>query len=59
MNEVRAMVSRISLRSLFFWIILALALAAAPVRISPAWAAPGELALERVMRSTGGVGYCE
>ena len=54
MNEVPAMVSRNSPRSLFIWIILALVAAAAPTR-----AAPGELTLERVMLSSGGVGYFE
>ena len=54
MNEVRAMVSRNSLSSLFPWIVLALVAAVTPTR-----AAPGELALERVMLSSGGVGYFE
>ncbi len=48
------MVSRISLSSLFAWTILALAAA-----VAPTWAAPGELTLERVMLSSGGVGYFE
>ncbi|MEE8187752.1 MAG: DUF4139 domain-containing protein [Kiloniellales bacterium] len=39
---------------MFSWIVLALALAAAPAR-----AAPGDLRLERVMLSSGGVGYFE
>ncbi len=54
MNEVPTMVSRIPLKSLFSWIVLALVAAAAPTR-----AAPGELTLERVMLSSGGVGYFE
>ena len=54
MNEVPAMVVRNSLMSLFCWMIFALAAAAAPAR-----AGPGELTLERVMLSSGGVGYFE
>ena len=54
MSEVPAMVGRISLTSLFSWIVLALVAAVAPSR-----AAPGELTLERVMLSSGGVGYFE
>jgi hypothetical protein len=54
MNEVPAMVSRISFRSLLSWTILAVVAAVAPTR-----AAPGELTLERVMLSSGGVGYFE
>ena len=54
MNEVRAMVHRISFRSLFSCIVLALLAAIVPAR-----AAPGELTLERVMLSSGGVGYFE
>ena len=54
MSEVPEMVGRISLTSLFSWIVLALVAAVAPSR-----AAPGELTLERVMLSSGGVGYFE
>ncbi len=54
MNEVRAMARQNSLRPLFSWIIAALVAGTAPT-----WAAPGELTLERVMLSSGGVGYFE
>ncbi len=48
------MAGPISLRSLFVWAIFVLILA-----VAPAGAAPGKLTLERVMLSSGGVGYFE
>ncbi len=48
------MVSRFALKALFAWIILVLMTV-----VTPARAAPGELTLERVMLSSGGVGYFE
>ncbi len=59
MSEVPAMFNRVFFRSLFSWAILALSLVAAPAWMMPARAAPGELSLERVMLSSGGVGYFE
>ncbi len=54
MSQERAMVGRISIKLLFVCTSFALTLMVVPVR-----AAPGELALERVMLSSGGVGYFE
>jgi hypothetical protein len=55
MSEVPAMISRVSAKTLFAWTILAFVAFA----ILPARAAPGDLRLERVMLSSGGVGYFE
>jgi len=55
MSEVPAMISRVSAKILFAWTILAFVAFA----ILPARAAPGDLRLERVMLSSGGVGYFE